>query len=94
MNFKNFIKEKGLYAVTGPAGAGKTTFVEGRFPFYSLDWRFIHDSNQRREFLDRSSLVLEKHFTACNQYSWWNWNKIEEDLEKFLNKIKLTLLSI
>lgn len=77
-----------IFAVTGNAGAGKTYFSEticSEVPDiakYSLDWRFIGDSKDRVELLrKKSEFSLTAYVDAINQFSWWNWDKVYEDIE-------------
>jgi uridine kinase len=81
----------GLYAITGPAGAGKT-FVSsalaqsGDFAVYSADFRFISDSYERQALLDRKAdRSANDYRDSVNQYNWWDWAAIERDLAVLLS---------
>lgn len=81
-----------IFAITGNAGAGKTTLtkkiteLDDSFLQYSIDYKFIGDSNFRKELLNKkiqNSII--SYIDACNQYNWWDWNKIYNDLQKLKN---------
>jgi uridine kinase len=74
----------GVFAVTGPAGSGKTSACAAlarEAPVYSADFRFIGDSAERRLLLDRKQLRSPSDYRdSANQFNWWNWDEIETDL--------------
>lgn len=76
----------GLYAVTGPAGSGKTCAAKSlasthRCVVYSADFRFIGDSIERRRLLDyKQSRSLIDYRDSANQFNWWDWAAIDRDL--------------
>lgn len=81
----------GLYAVTGPAGSGKT-FTAGNlaalhdYALYSADFRFIGDSRERRELLERKQArSVEDYKDSANQFNWWDWAAIYRDLGDLAN---------
>jgi uridine kinase len=73
-------------AITGNAGAGKTTLLNSLSDIatrYSIDWRFIGDSEYRKEMLKaKANSSISSYIDACNQYNWWNWDTISSDLKK------------
>lgn len=100
VSMKDFILTcgKGLYFLTGGAGSGKTTLSEGLskhgITVYSMDWRFIGDSDYRRHLLASKRIVsFDSYVDACNQFNWWNWNQIIEDCTKLMNGESLTFNS-
>lgn len=82
---------KGLYAITGPAGAGKTRVSSalaqsGDVAVYSTDYRFIGDSYERKALLNRKAFRSANVYRdSVNQYNWWDWASIEQDLEGLLS---------
>jgi len=78
-----------LVAVCGRAGSGKTTLVrkiaeELSIPnaFYSGDWRFKLDSEQRKRWLREKWLTgMDEYLRAINQFEWWDFEKIYNDLD-------------
>lgn len=99
----NFIKNSKykLVALTGPAGAGKTTlaqnltFYSQDSTYYSIDYRFIGDGLFRKKLLElKAGRSLESYIDACNQYNWWNWDEIEKDINEFIKNKSLTLDNI
>lgn len=85
-----------LIAITGGAGTGKSTLSNSLgFTFYSADYKFIGDSNFRKELLNKKvSNSINSYIDACNQFNWWNWNEIYEDLKKLKNDEQIALDSI
>jgi uridine kinase len=76
-----------VIAVTGNAGAGKTFFSEkaksaiSNLGIYSFDWRFIGDSEERLNLLNKKSRFnMTAYLDAINQFSWWNWDSIQQDI--------------
>ena len=80
-----------LVGVSGRAGAGKTTLVQKLSEqltashidniAYSGDWRFILDSNRRKEWLRETWRVgMDAYVNAINQISWWDFDAIARDL--------------
>jgi uridine kinase len=77
----------GIYGLTGGAGAGKTTLAKNLKSFcdeisiYSADFRFIGGSEERKQLLKfKQGLSIESYVDVCNQYNWWDWDAIENDL--------------
>jgi len=87
----------GLYAVTGPAGAGKSTFAAALgtatgATVYSADFRFIGDSQHRRDLLARKGAQsVEAYRDSANQFNWWDWVRIDADLRALASGEPLTL---
>ena len=74
-----------ILAITGGAGAGKTTLaeklaVELKAQVYSIDYRFIGDSNYRCELLVKKEHSCD-YTDARNQFNWWNWDLIFKDIQ-------------
>jgi len=73
-----------LIGITGNAGSGKTTLsklLSDEFTIYSADYKFIGDSNYRKELLEKKSeKSINSYIDACNQYNWWDWQSIYSDL--------------
>lgn len=76
-----------IIGVVGGAGAGKTTLATSLThnidaSRYSADHRFIGDSNFRKMLLEKKRQIsTEAYIDACNQYNWWDWASIENDLK-------------
>lgn len=89
------IKQWGIVGITGGAGAGKSTLAQslardGGFVVYSSDYRFFGDSKYRENLLknklgDDARLNLASYIDACNQFNWWNWDAIYQDLVDLIN---------
>lgn len=82
--------KKGITAITGAAGSGKTTMASliqqklSDCVKYSADFAFIGDSKYRKNLLDRKQFYsIEYLIDACNQFNWWDWEKIEKVLNEF-----------
>lgn len=82
-----------LVGVCGRAGAGKTTITnkianqlkekEIHSIVYSGDWRFKLDSARRKQlFHEKWNKGLDQYLLAINQFTWWDFDKIYEDLIK------------
>jgi uridine kinase len=88
---------RGLYGVTGPAGAGKSTFAAALSAVtgasaYAADLRFIGDSQQRRDLLARKRLhSIEAYRDSANQFNWWDWTQIATDLQALEAGVPLDL---
>ncbi|HTQ37462.1 MAG TPA: HAD hydrolase family protein [Pirellulales bacterium] len=85
-----------LVGICGRAGAGKTTLVQKisddltaahvENAAYSGDWRFILDSEGRRELLREKWLAgINAYLNAINQFNWWDFGAIFKDLTAFKN---------
>lgn len=81
---------RGLYAITGPAGAGKSVAaglagdITGS-TVYSADCRFIGSSLERRALLIKKQLKsVEAYQDSVNQFNWWDWGNILSDVEDLL----------
>lgn len=76
-----------ICALIGRAGSGKTTLARAlateccHITVYSIDWRFIGDSQYRRNLLDYKDTHGD-YRDACNQFNWWNWDLIAEDIDR------------
>ena len=82
-----------LVGVCGRAGAGKTTITNkiaeqlkekgiSSMP-YSGDWRFKLDSIGRKlYFQERWNQGLAQYLLAVNQFTWWDFDRIYEDLKR------------
>lgn len=87
--FKKITKRPVLIGVCGRAGSGKSTLVkkineELSVPsvFYSGDWRFKLDSEQRKTWLkEKWRSGLNQYLRAVNQFNWWDFEKIYADLD-------------
>lgn len=99
--FRDCLKwNEGVYAITGGAGAGKTgmmqllkiTLAEKNYTIISLDDYFIGDSEYRKLLLKSKESNWEDFIDACNQYNWWNWDKILEVLRETHKKCDLILV--
>lgn len=79
-------KPAGVFAITGPAGSGKSTAGRSvaeasKLALYSADFRFIGDSDDRRLLLERKQARSSQDYRdSANQYNWWNWPAIDRDL--------------
>lgn len=77
-----------VIGITGNAGAGKTTFAHyishyynNQIPVYSIDFRFIGDSNYRSNLLkSKQNNSIQQYIDACNQFNWWDWEAIYKDI--------------
>lgn len=89
MYIENILKQlgPGLYGITGPAGSGKTSLARRlgnalEAGVYSSDLRFIGSSQDRKELLYRKQKSsIEDYIDAANQFNWWDWDTILEDLQ-------------
>jgi uridine kinase len=86
----------GCVGVTGNAGAGKTSFTksldENNFIKYSIDWRFIGDSQYRKNLLDsKAKNSIFSYIDACNQFNWWDWDLILKDIFDIKNDGKFII---
>jgi uridine kinase len=99
MNVFNFINSKssGFYAILGKAGSGKSTLSlkianNSNIRIVHLDDFFIGDSLFRKELLENKlSESLDEYIDACNQFSWWDWNRVYEILKLEKNTGKITV---
>ena len=78
--------------ICGRAGSGKT-FLSGRLSIelslknidtvvYSGDWRFFLDSDERKRWLkEKWKVGIDAYVGAINQLTWWDYNKISNDLD-------------
>ncbi len=78
--------------ICGRAGAGKTTLgrrIERECELhgiatraYSGDWRFLQDSPERKQWLlEKWRVGIDAYLYAINQFSWWDFQGIQDDLE-------------
>ena len=86
-----FKDNRQLYAVTGPAGSGKTFATEKLaelhdYTVYSADFRFIGDSKDRRELLERKQAKSAADYKdSANQFNWWDWSAIYRDIRSLMS---------
>ncbi|MEK9135217.1 MAG: HAD hydrolase family protein [Patescibacteria group bacterium] len=95
INRINQLKEQPiLVGISGRAGSGKSTIAQKikeelsnrgiNSIFYSGDWRFRLDSQTRKKFIEEKWLTgLDEYLRAINQFNWWDFEKIREDLTAF-----------
>lgn len=83
--------QKGIIAITGAAGSGKTTLCNKLYQTfnscakYSADFAFIGDSQYRKNLLDQKQKYSIDHLIdACNQFNWWNWEQVENVINTFI----------
>ncbi|MDP2947198.1 MAG: hypothetical protein Q8N88_03715 [Nanoarchaeota archaeon] len=80
-----------LVGISGRAGSGKSSIAQKikeeledrgiKSIFYSGDWRFRLDSQSRKRFIEEKWLLgLDEYLRAINQFNWWDFEKINEDL--------------
>ncbi len=80
-----------MVGICGRAGAGKTTLSRRMAEMlhaqglgsiaYSGDWRFIMDSEDRKRWLaEKWKVGLDAYTYAMNQFSWWDFARIYQDL--------------
>ncbi|MFH0837586.1 MAG: hypothetical protein V1870_05630 [Candidatus Aenigmatarchaeota archaeon] len=93
VNRINQIPKRPIFVgVCGRAGSGKSTLVkrivEELAPisisanFYYGDWRFRLDSKSRKKWIEEKwQSGMDEYIRAINQYSWWDFEKIYNDLE-------------
>lgn len=86
-----------LIGIVGGAGAGKTTLATKLSQdciHYSADYKFIGDSNFRKELLaQKAKASMENYIDACNQYNWWDWDSILKDLTNLKNNKEVIMSS-
>lgn len=81
-----------LVGIAGRAGSGKTLITKKiseelkdlSIPtlHFSGDWRFKLDSEQRKDWLkEKWFLGIHEYLQAANQFNWWDFDKIYNDLE-------------
>jgi uridine kinase len=91
-----------LVGICGRAGSGKTTLANKiaqelnaeNIPTvcYSGDLRFFYDSETRRKWLSAKWRVgLSEYIKAVNQFNWWNFEKIKNDLSRLAEGHALTI---
>lgn len=84
-----------LVGITGRAGSGKTTLTRRiskelkekgiESVVYSGDWRFYLDSESRKRWLmERWKSGILQYIYAINQYQWWDFDSIFEELDSML----------
>jgi len=81
---------KGVYAFTGGAGAGKSTITDQLSKLYDIkiihfDEYFIGSSQDRKILLLEKSKSIPDYIDMCNQYNWWNWEKIEKEIKRLVS---------
>lgn len=86
INVSEHITGPGIYAITGGAGAGKSTLTRSLAKstggiIIEMDSFFIGDSAHRAALLlDKEHYSWESYVDACNQMNWWDWREIEHEL--------------
>ena len=81
----------GVFAITGPAGSGKTSTGEvismtHASSLYSADYRFIGDSVVRKKLLgQKQARSVADYQDSANQFNWWDWSMIQRDLNELMN---------
>lgn len=84
-----------LLGVCGYANSGKTTFciklkneltqLGLNVLHYEGDWRFKLNSLARKKLILTPEKDTVKYIQKVNQTKWWNWIKIENDLDSIIN---------
>lgn len=80
----------GLFGITGPAGAGKTSVgwslsISHSVAVYSADLRFIGDSVERKALLNRKQAKsVVDYQDSANQFNWWDWSAIQRDVNELM----------
>jgi uridine kinase len=80
-----------LVGICGRAGAGKSTLAKKikeeldkkqiKSISYSGDWRFKLDSQGRKSLINEKWVAgMDEYLRAINQFNWWDFDKIAEDL--------------
>lgn len=91
INVSELVVEPGVYAITGGAGAGKSSMAWNAAGSIAgadgcvipLDCFFIGDSDYRKKLIrDKESSSWDVYRDSCNQMNWWDWGTIEKELEK------------
>lgn len=95
-------RERILVGLCGRAGSGKTTL--GRWlvrglkragagaALYSGDWRFIHDSSQRKRLLEESATDgLPEYLATLDQRRWWDFDAVRLDLRTLVDGRAVTV---
>jgi uridine kinase len=91
-----------IVGICGRAGSGKTMLSDKisailgesgiKSVAYSGDWRFIRDSRTRKKWLqEKWKAGIDAYMYAINQYTWWNFEQIQMDLEKLAAGEPLTI---
>jgi len=84
--------EEGFVGIVGPAGIGKSTLAytlnkNFEHSIYSIDYRFIGDSEDRKKLhYNKQKKSIDDYIDAINQFNWWNWNEIYQDIINLENK--------
>src|SRR5271157_1143187 len=83
----------GVYGITGSAGSGKTTLSSSlNYTIYSIDTRFIGDSQVRKDLLQKKqSQSIDDYMDAVNQFNWWNWDAVLKDLLVLTKRQDITI---
>lgn len=88
INVFDMIMSPGVYAITGGAGAGKSSLTKSLAKktggiVIEMDSFFIGDSAYRASLLlDKAHYSWESYVDACNQMNWWDWSEIGLEIEK------------
>lgn len=98
MSVFDMIMSPGIYAITGGAGAGKSSLAHSMKDAWSgailcLDSYFIGDSAYRAHLLEsKEHDSWDSYVDACNQMNWWDWQAIDEKMQKLYDEHRLVFV--
>lgn len=103
-DLKRFLSKNDFAAIgiCGRAGSGKTTLAQRLAAslqdagiqglVYSGDYRFLQDSEARAAMIKQFWAHAPDNFDAyVNQFSWWDFAQIHDDLQKLLRGIPVLI---